>query len=96
MSKINDEFENPIDLLCYRFVQKHLSFYYDLGLTPNHITTFSLLSGLLSAKFIYTDNKFLAISFLLLSYYFDNADGALARKYKLYSKFGDYYDHISV
>lgn len=35
-----------------------------------------------------------SVGFLLLRLYFDYADGLLARKYKMTSKFGDWYDHI--
>jgi hypothetical protein len=31
----------------------------------------------------------------MISYYFDCWDGFFARKYKMYSKFGDLYDHIA-
>ena len=95
MSKINDEIENPIDIKTYKIVKKHLPFYYELGLTPNHITTLSLITGILSGKMLYDGNKLLSIILLCFSYYFDCADGALARKYKMFSEFGDYYDHVA-
>lgn len=32
---------------------------------------------------------------MIVSYFFDCADGHMARKYNMTSKFGDYYVHIS-
>jgi phosphatidylglycerophosphate synthase len=95
MSKVSKDFENPIDNIFYDRVSKDLDFYYELGLTPNHITTLSLLFGFLTAYFVQTNNKIIAVICLLISYYYDCMDGALARKYKLYSSFGDLYDHAS-
>ena len=36
----------------------------------------------------------LAAIFYIISYFFDCMDGCYARKYKMTSKFGDYYEHI--
>ena len=67
-----------------------------LGLTPNNIT---LINATLITNYviIYWLNKkyFLAFIFLYLRNIFDGLDGYIARKYKLTSRVGDIYDHVS-
>jgi len=93
VNKISTEYDNPIDVMLYNIIDSQLDFYYKLGLTPNHLTTISLISGLISVYLAYT-NRFLEASILwAIAYYYDCADGKLARKFKLTSKFGDTYDH---
>lgn len=95
VNKIPTELENPIDVILYNQVDKDLDFYKNLGLTPNGLTTISLVLSLLSIYNLYYDNYFLAGLLFFIGYYFDCADGKMARKYKMYSKFGDLYDHYS-
>lgn len=95
VNKISTEYDNPIDVMLYYIIDSQLDFYYKLGLTPNHLTTISLISGLLSVYFAH-NNRFLEASILWsIAYYYDCADGKLARKFKLTSKFGDSYDHAA-
>ena len=95
VNKIPDKYENFFDIYIYKFIDKHLHLYKQLGLTPNMVTTLSLLSGVLSAFMIHKKNYKSAGLLFFLGYYFDCVDGKLARKYNMVSKFGDYYDHIS-
>jgi phosphatidylglycerophosphate synthase len=95
VNKIPEEYENPVDVVLLKLVDKQLDFYKSLCLTPNMLTTFSLVSGLYSAFFIYKGQFIIASVLYMVSYYFDCADGKFARKFNMTSKFGDYYDHIS-
>tara|TARA_Y100001958_G_scaffold16038_1_gene9767 strand:+ start:994 stop:1569 length:576 start_codon:yes stop_codon:yes gene_type:complete len=92
--KLSEEHENPIDNIVYVAVEFLDPIFYELNFTPNMITTLSLLTGLLAGYYLYHNN---CISILLfaISYILDCSDGYFARKYKMTSKFGDYYDHIS-
>jgi CDP-diacylglycerol--glycerol-3-phosphate 3-phosphatidyltransferase len=63
-----------------------------LGFTPNILTTFCLLFGLLAAAFIYTGRPAEAILFLILSGLMDFLDGSVARTCHMESKFGGLYD----
>lgn len=63
-----------------------------LGFTPNILTTFCLLFGLLAAAFIYAGKPAEAILFLVLSGLMDFLDGSVARTCHLESKFGGLYD----
>ena len=95
VNKIPTELENPIDVILYNQVDKDLDFYKKLGLTPNGLTTISLVLSLLSIYNFHYDNYFLAALLFFIGYYFDCADGKMARKYNMISEFGDLYDHIS-
>ena len=44
---------------------------------------------------IYKNKYIIGTILWFLSYYFDCADGKMARKFKMISKFGDIYDHTS-
>jgi phosphatidylglycerophosphate synthase len=94
--KIKDCQENPLDAVLYNIaIYITNPIFYKMGLTPNWITTFSMITGLLSAYMLYIGRIYWSAGLWLLSYFFDCSDGAMARKYQMYSKFGDIYDHFS-
>jgi phosphatidylglycerophosphate synthase len=92
--KIPDELDDPVDNLFYKLCDKLSPYFKKTNHTPNIITTYSLLTGLLSCYALYKNNIILFIIFFIISYFFDCFDGFFARKYGMTSKFGDYYDHI--
>ena len=94
VNKLEDKNENIFDIQIFNFIDTHLYIYKKLGLTPNMITTLSLISGLCSGYMIYIKKYKIAGILFLIAYYFDCVDGKLARKYNLQTKFGDYYDHF--
>ena len=94
VNKIDDKYECPFDIYLLKFIDTHLDMYYNIGLTPNMITTLGIIFGLLSMYNIFKSNYKLASFLLLIAYYFDCVDGKLARKYNLQTKIGDYYDHF--
>jgi phosphatidylglycerophosphate synthase len=94
VNKLLDQHECPLDVLMYKFINTHLHNYYNNGFTPNIVTTFSLLSGLISAQQILRGNFKTAALMLLIAYYLDCVDGKLARQYNMITEFGDYYDHV--
>lgn len=63
-----------------------------LKITANHLTTLSLLAGIIALYFLFQAH-FLFIIFILLHLFLDGLDGVVARLTKP-SPFGDYYDHI--
>jgi hypothetical protein len=95
VNKIPLDLENPIDVILYNQVDRDLEFYKKLGLTPNGLTTISLFLGLIGIYNFHYDNYFIGALLFFISYYFDCADGKMARKYKMFSKYGDLYDHAS-
>ena len=64
-----------------------------LNLTPNFITTISLICGIISFVLISYDNYICGSVFFMLRYIADCIDGAVARLTKQSSEFGDIYDH---
>lgn len=95
MKKIPDCMENPIDVHLINFFDKYMcDFFRKTGHTPNMITTYSLITGLISCYFLNKRNLILFSIFYFMSYFFDCADGYYARKYDMTTAFGDMYDHI--
>lgn len=84
-----------LDRIISNFIMPTLPIWHSIGATPNTLTTFGLLSSILSLVFFYTYKTFYAVLFLIFRWYFDYADGMLARKYKQTTKFGDWYDHVT-
>ena len=95
VNKIHSNIDNPIDNILYKIIDTQLEFYKDLNLTPNLITTISLFSGLLSVYLLNNEHFIPSAILWFISYYFDCADGKMARKFNMTSKFGDLYDHLS-
>jgi len=95
VNKIPYNYECPVDIIILKFIDTHLHIYNKLNITPNFVTTLSLISGTFSAYNIFKGNFKISALLFLIAYYFDCVDGKLARKYNLITKFGDYYDHFS-
>ena len=91
--KIPEHLDDPIDNILYRFCDLLSPAFKATNHTPNLITTYSLITGILSCYFLYTGRIELFISLYFISYFFDCFDGYFARRYKMTSKFGDIYDH---
>ena len=82
--------------LLLPFVKKTDFLYTKFYLKPNIITLFNafFVTGFLF-YYWYIDNFIWASIFLFLRNLLDGSDGYIARKYGLYSKVGDIYDHMS-
>ena len=94
--KIAPEYRNPIDNGLYIIIRAINPTFWKLGITPNMITTLSLVFSLVGVLLFYKQKLLpLAAILFFIGYLFDCQDGYMARKYKMVSKFGDYYDHIS-
>ena len=66
-------------------------------ITPNQVTLFSFILGVISCYFfVFTEYPVIIIGTftIYLSYIFDIADGTLARKRGLSSKIGEWYDKV--
>lgn len=93
--KIPEELECPNDNIVRQICDNTACYYKYMNMTPNNLTTLSLITGLLSVWSFYKSKYVYACALFLLSYYFDCIDGIYARKYNMQSVFGDYYDHFS-
>jgi hypothetical protein len=94
MKKIPDDIDNPIDNVLISIADKLCPYFHTLGHTPNMITTYSLITGIISCYFLYFKRITGFVIFYTLSYFFDCMDGHYARKYDMITKFGDMYDHM--
>jgi len=95
MRKIPKYYENFIDNLIINICDKCMVTYKSLSMTPNDLTTLSLIMNIISVIFIFNKQFIFASIFFYIGYFFDCCDGHYARKYKMVSKFGDMYDHYS-
>lgn len=96
MSKLPEKYENPIDnLIVNKFCKPVSDYVYKYNIKPNTITTIGLFSGLLHSYYLYYYSFYYFTILYIFTYYCDNLDGYIARKYNQGSKFGAYYDHIS-
>lgn len=93
--KIEENIDNPIDNILLSITEKVAPGLVNLGFTPNIITTFSLISGLLGIYYIYKEQYVYGSLLFFLGYFFDCVDGYMARKFNMITKFGDLYDHIT-
>jgi len=93
MRKIPKCYENFIDDILINVGDKCMTTYKSLSMTPNDITTLSVIMCIISAIFIFRKQFIYGAIFFYLGYFFDCCDGHYARKYNLVSKFGDMYDH---
>jgi phosphatidylglycerophosphate synthase len=66
-----------------------------LGLTPNGITTITLLLSTVIIYLLYKNNYVAAVGLILFRQLLDATDGYVARRYNLQSEFGSKYDGFS-
>ena len=94
MRKLPSELENPIDNLIHKGLHPTTTFLKKFNMTPNGITTLSLVFGLLAIVCLILGKVWLMAIFYFISYFFDCCDGFYARRYNMCSAGGDMYDHI--
>jgi len=95
MRKLPDQYENPFDAILYKIADHLCPYAKSLGLTPNWITTLSNIFCIITIFLLLKSYYIFAIFTFLISHFFDCMDGHMARKYKMFTKYGDLYDHIS-
>ncbi len=95
MRKLPIDYENPFDNYLLDIADNTIPYFYNIGMVPNTVTTLSNITCILVILLLLNAKYYWAAFFLIVSYFFDCADGHMARTYKLTSVFGDYYDHIS-
>ena len=95
MKKLPLKYENPFDNMIYILVEEVTPYLYKAKLTPNMITTGANILSIIGLINLWSHKYFEASIYFGVSYVLDCIDGYMARKYKMVSKFGDYYDHIS-
>jgi phosphatidylglycerophosphate synthase len=95
--KIPSCIENPIDNIIIKgFCEPVSNILRSISpkITPNMITTFGMIIGLLTIYALYKKKYILAFFLFWFCYLLDCLDGYYARKYKMVTRFGDYFDHF--
>ncbi len=93
--KLLPEHQDVVDFQLDKLVVILNPMFKSINFTPNHITTLSLIFGLITLYLLWKKHCMLAGVSYFISYFFDCQDGNYARTYKMYSEFGSLYDHIS-
>lgn len=89
-------FEHPADIAIVAASQPVIAFMREtLRLTPNLVTGLSFLFTLVALFYLWRGNLAGFVLGSLASYYFDDLDGAMARRYRLSSDVGELLDHLS-
>lgn len=70
-------------------------FLYSFKIKPLHLTILSFVFSFIGAIFLFYMNWFFGLMFVAFSLFADGLDGTIARKYKLASAKGEFYDDIS-
>jgi hypothetical protein len=92
-NKLPQDEENPVDRVFLRITASLAPYFRATHHTPNMLTTYSFVCGLLGLAALAHGHVGWFTSLLLLSYLFDCADGQFARRYGMVTTFGDLYDH---
>lgn len=94
--KIHESLEDPVSGVFYDMSQWVAPYLYEIGVTPNMITTIRLMLIIIGFGYFFENGHYrTAATLFLLSYFGDCLDGHMARKYDMDTVFGDYYDHIA-
>ena len=94
MRKLPCIYENQVDNALYKTIPMSTDFLYDIGFTPNGVTTLSMICGIASIYYFVCKNYYLSSFYFFLFYWFDCVDGFMARRYDMVTDFGDMYDHF--
>ena len=90
------EFEHPGDLAIVRLSSGFVAFMREVvGLTPNHVTMLSILCSGIALAHLWHGRLVPFILAAAAAYWFDDLDGAMARRYGMGTKLGEYLDHLS-
>lgn len=96
MAKCDPNYIHPFDAKLYdigQAISPRLN--KDFGVTPNALTYASYGASIAAAIFIAQKRFWLASLCIILSWVFDNWDGAMARTLQLCTPYGDFLDHYS-
>jgi phosphatidylglycerophosphate synthase len=93
--KIPEDMENPFDNIILRFAERVNPALVAHGVTPNLLTSFSLIFGVAAAVYIYWGCFVTGAILFFMAYVFDCMDGNMARAFDMVTRFGDFYDHVT-
>lgn len=90
------QFEHPVDLAVVAVSSGAIRFMREgLGLTPNHVTALSIVASAIALVYLWQGRLRPFVVAAAVAYWFDDLDGAMARRYAMGTKLGEYLDHLS-
>lgn len=90
------KYESPIDTyIFFPISDLFMDMFRKIGFTPNGITLLSTISQLFSIYYFMKNKPLKSTLLYLFGYLMDCMDGRMARKYNMYSKFGEMFDMVS-
>jgi phosphatidylglycerophosphate synthase len=90
------EFEHPVDLLVVSLSSWLIRLMREvLGLTPNHVTALSIVASAVALVYLWQGRLRAFVAAGAVAYWMDDLDGAMARRYNMGTKIGEYLDHLS-
>ena len=95
MNKLHTQYEGPIDIPLLHLSAGLLPLAYRTGHTPNILTTYSFISGVLAVLALWHRRAATFACLWTAGYFFDCMDGQFARKYNMVTRLGDLYDHAT-
>lgn len=96
MAKCESNYIHPFDAKLYDIGQAIApKLNKEFGITPNTLSYASYGASIAAAVFIAQKRFYIAALCVLLSWIFDNWDGAMARTLQLCTPYGDFLDHYS-
>lgn len=93
--KLPRHLENPVDDLLMVAVEPLLASLHAAGVTPNMLTSLSMLAAAASVCLCFKGHPVSAMVAWMLNYICDVADGFMARRFNMETQFGSALDHIS-
>lgn len=95
VNKLPEHLENPIDAVILCHTEILLPLFRATGHTPNMITLYSFLCGVLSIWALWSGNVVAFVVAYGAGYVLDCVDGQFARAYDMVSTTGDVLDHLT-
>ena len=78
---ITEKYENPVEIYLNKLVDLLLPIFHKMKFSPNTLTFFSMLFATMSIYYLNHYKLYLYSLCLIVSFFFDCADGKMARKY---------------
>lgn len=91
--KISKDNEDRVDNILVALADRMCPIFKEMNYTANGITTLSLITSIAAIYYLMRRDMTNFTFYYMIAYFFDVMDGYYARKYKIYSDFGDKYDH---
>jgi len=90
-----DEVRHPLERWNYQWCRDHADSFRSMGLTPNMVTFMALVVRMIGVWCLWNRYYVMFVVFMYAGMLLDSMDGTMARKFNMFSNFGDAFDHYS-